>query len=60
MDVLRHYGNRETNAAAERNELPMNNFDLNDVRTFVAVAQEGTLAAAAKKCIFRHRQSAGR
>jgi DNA-binding transcriptional LysR family regulator len=27
----------------------MNDLDLNDVRTFVAVAQAGTLTAAAKK-----------
>jgi hypothetical protein len=27
---------------------PMNDLDLNDIRTFVAVAQAGTLTAAAK------------
>ena len=29
--------------------LPMNDLDLNDIRTFVAVAQAGTLTAAAKE-----------
>jgi hypothetical protein len=28
---------------------PMNDLDLNDIRTFVAVAQAGTLTAAAKE-----------
>jgi DNA-binding transcriptional LysR family regulator len=33
----------------EKKALPMNDLDLNDVRTFVAVAQAGTLTAAAKE-----------
>jgi LysR family transcriptional activator of dmlA len=33
----------------EKKALPMNDLDLNDVRTFTAVAQAGTLTAAAKE-----------
>jgi hypothetical protein len=36
----------------ETKALPMNDLDLNDVRTFVAIAQAGTLTAAAKEMLF--------